>query len=203
MRIPPRREPPRAEAELHPRALQRDPMILADLYELLAEKIIRFVMTDLKCSEEIADNAVFDALTAYVQQPDRYNPQQVRLITYLTQVAKSRARDRLRSELASTRREKEFGQVVELWQRPPKEQMENAVEAARAMERLKERGLLKDKKDTEALGLLLSGERSTEEWARVLGLTSLPVEERRREVKRFRDRLVKMLERSGKEDSDE
>ncbi len=202
MRIPPRREPPKDEPDLHRRALERDPVILADLFKLLAEKIIKFVMRDLKCGEDTADNAVFDALTAYVEQPGRYDPLKGRLISYLTQAAKYQARDRLRAENSMSRREQEFGRVVELWRRTPKEEMEDAVAASRAMEQLRERGLLKDE-DMAALELILSGERSPERLARALGLGALPLEQMRLEVKRRRDRLMKILERFGKEDSDD
>jgi RNA polymerase sigma-70 factor (ECF subfamily) len=203
MRIPPRREPPIInELDLYRRALKRDPVILADLFEALAEKIIKFVMNDLKCSEDTADNAVFDALTDYVEQPERYDPQKGRLLTYLTQAAKYQAKDRLKSEAATARREQEFGRVVELWRRTPKEEMENAVEASRVMEQLRKRGLLKDE-DMAAFELIMKGERSTERLAQALGLGALPLEQMRREVKRHRDRLMKILERFGKEDPDD
>jgi len=71
------------------------------------------------------------------------------------------------------------------------------------VDRLIQRGLLKDEKDVAALRLILSGERSTERLAEVLGLSELPQEQMRREVKRHRDRLMKILERFGKEDPDD
>lgn len=203
MRISPPQKPPTEESELHPLAVQRNPMILAYLYKMLAQKMVKFVRTDLKCSEELADNAVFDVLTSYVEQPDGYDPRRGRLLTYLTQAAKYQARTRLRSEGASARREKEFGEVVELWRTPAKEEMENSVEASRVIEKIVKRGLITDEKDMAALKLILMGERSTDRLAEALGLGSLPQEEKRREVKRHRDRLMKILERFRKEDSDE
>ncbi|ATB40439.1 hypothetical protein CYFUS_005888 [Cystobacter fuscus] len=201
--MPRRREPPIDELELHRRALQRDPVILTDLFEFFAQQITRFLRDDLRCGKDAADDAIFDTLLAYVKQPDRYDPQKARLITYLTRAAKHQAWDRSRSEKSAARREREFGRAVELWRRTPKEEMENFVEAIRALDRLVERGHLKDERDVAFLRLFLSGERSTERLAEVLGLGSSPLEQKRRAVKRHRDRLMKILERFGKEDPDE
>ncbi|WP_395849431.1 RNA polymerase sigma factor [Cystobacter fuscus] len=201
--MPPRRVPPTDELDLHRRALQRDPVILSDLFEFFAHQITRFLRDDLGCGEDAADNAIFDTLLAYLEQPDRYDPKKGRLITYLTRAAKYQAWDRRRSEMSTARREREFGRVVELWRRTPKEEMEDFVEAMRALEQIVKRGHLNDERDVAFLGLILRGERSTERLAEVLGLGSLPLEQMRRAVKRHRDRLMKLLERLGKEDPDE
>ena len=202
MRIPPRREPPIDELDLHRRAVERDPVILADIFQAFAQWLIKILRDDLKCTQDMADNAVFDTLLAYVEQPNRYDPQKGRLITYLARAAKYQVLDRRRSEESTTRREQEFGRVVELRRRTPKEEMEDAVEASRVMEKLRKRGLLKDE-DMAAFKLIMSGERSTERLAEALGLGSLPPEQMRREVKQHRDRLMKILKRFGKEDSDD
>ncbi|WNG18281.1 sigma-70 family RNA polymerase sigma factor [Cystobacter fuscus] len=203
MRMPPRGVPPKDEQDLHRRALRRDPVTLSDLYGFFAQQITQFLRDDLGCEEYAADNAIFDTFLAYVEQPERYDPQKGRLLSYLTLAAKCQVRDRRRSEISTARREREFGRVVELWRRTPKEEMENLVEAIRALERIVKRGQLKDERDVAFLGLILRGERSTERLAEVLGLGSLPLEQMRRAVKRHRDRLMKILERFGKEDSDE
>ena len=51
--------------------------------------------------------------------------------------------------------------------------------------------------ETEGLMLVIEGERKTEVFARVLGWTHLAPGDQRREVKRFKDRMNKRLERSG------
>ncbi|WP_157823981.1 RNA polymerase sigma factor [Melittangium boletus] len=198
-----RRVPPVDERQLHDRALQKDPAILVDLLLAFAERIEGFLTSGLKCDKETAHDALIDVLFAYATTPERYDPRQGRLVTYLTQAAKYRVRDRLRSRASEAQREENFASVVELWQPSPKEDLENYVEASRAVDRLIEKGLLKDERDVAALRLILSGESSTETLARALGLDTSCLERMRQEVKRHRDRLMKILERFGKEDPDD
>jgi RNA polymerase sigma-70 factor (ECF subfamily) len=108
--------------------------------------------------------------------------------------------DRTRSSEARTRREQKFADVFELQARSPKEALEVSVEVRLALKRLDATGL--GVAETAFLRLVLMGERSTQALAEVLGLASLPEDEMRREVKRHRDRLMKLLGRLGKEDSD-
>jgi RNA polymerase sigma-70 factor (ECF subfamily) len=119
----------------------------------------------------------------------------------LTHVAKKRAVDRHRSTAARIQREKNFADVFELRARAPNEVLEVSVEARRVMERLIHSRL--DPKDRELLQLILLGERSTRRLAEALGLGPMPEDELRREVKRHRDRLMKLLERLGKEEPDD
>jgi RNA polymerase sigma-70 factor (ECF subfamily) len=203
MRIPPRRVPPIDELELHQMALRKDRFALLELLKAFMDPIVGFLMSDMKCARQTAEDVVVDVLCDYVEEPSRYDPHKGRLISYLTRAAKHHLWDQHRSETARVRRNQEFGQLVELWKRSPKEEMENSVEANRLVERLIQRGVLKDEKDVAALRLILCGERSTEKLAEVLGLSALPLERMRREVKRHRDRLMKILERFGKENPDD
>ena len=203
MRMPTQREPP-DERDLHARALRKDPVILLDLLKAFAQKMQGFVRQDLNCGEEAAYDAVIDVLFAYVATPERYDPRRgVLLVTYLTQAAKYRVRDQLRSTSARVERDKKWGGDVELGQRTAKDILENYVEASRAVDRLIAKGHLKSPMDIAALRLILSGESSTEVLARALGLDTSNEELMRRMVKRHRDRLMKILERFGKEDLDD
>jgi DNA modification methylase len=58
-------------------------------------------------------------------------------------------------------------------------------------------GLLQDPKDRQILALRLQGERRTEAFAAILGISHLPIEGQRREVKRAKDRIDKILRRKG------
>jgi RNA polymerase sigma-70 factor (ECF subfamily) len=51
--------------------------------------------------------------------------------------------------------------------------------------------------DVMVLQLMIDGERSTDRYAEVLGLQDLSADQRRREVKRHKDRLKKRMERLG------
>ena len=203
MRMSIRKVPPGDERELHERALQKDPLILVDLLHAFAERIEGFLRHDLKCDKETAYDALIDVLFAYVTTPERYDPQRGRLVSYLTKAAKHRVQDRLRSRASEAQREENFANVVELRQSPPKDILENYVEASRAVDRLIEKGLLKDERDVAALRLIISGESATEKLALALGLDTSCLERMRLVVKRHRDRLMKILERFGKEDPDD
>ena len=55
--------------------------------------------------------------------------------------------------------------------------------------------LSKNPNDQQLLALRLQGVRRTEAFAEILGITHLPIETQRREVKRAKDRIDKMLRR--------
>lgn len=57
--------------------------------------------------------------------------------------------------------------------------------------------LLQDPTDRQILALRLQGERRTEAFAELLGVSHLPVKVQRREVKRAKDRIDKILRRKG------
>ncbi len=57
--------------------------------------------------------------------------------------------------------------------------------------------LLQDPRDRQILALRLQGERSTEAFAEFLGVSHLPIAAQRREVKRAKDRIDKILRRKG------
>jgi hypothetical protein len=57
--------------------------------------------------------------------------------------------------------------------------------------------LLQDPKDRQILVLRLQGERRTGAFAEILGISHLPIETQRREVKRAKDRIDKTLRRQG------
>jgi RNA polymerase sigma-70 factor (ECF subfamily) len=59
--------------------------------------------------------------------------------------------------------------------------------------------IFNDEEDRQAAALILEGERSTEEFAKIFCLGHLPNIEQRREVKRRKDRIKKRLERDGGE----
>lgn len=194
--------PPEDERALHERVLQRDPVAPTDVFMTYMDRIVRILMRRLGCDEDAAHDSTVEVIFTYIHKPARYDPGKGRLFSYLMQAARHRVVDKRRSSDARIRREQSSGRGVEDQPWAPKEILENFVEARLAMKRLVERGYLKNERDGDALLLILSGERSTERLAESLGLSSLPREEQRRAVKRHRDRLMKVLERFGKEDSD-
>lgn len=183
------------EADLHERVLAADPVASVDVFSALMTPLMAVLRRDLQCDEDQAWDSAIDAVFEYLEAPSVYNAHRGRLSTFVTQVAKRRAIDRIRARSAESRREKEFGTLVELRTPAPKEEMERTLEAQQLWKKVEE--VIGDQRDRRALALILDGERSTEALAEVLGLDHLSVPDRRREVKRHRDRLMKVLERFG------
>jgi hypothetical protein len=57
--------------------------------------------------------------------------------------------------------------------------------------------LLQDPTDRQILALRLRGERRTAAFAAILNISHLPLEMQRREVKRAKDRIDKVIRRRG------
>ena len=57
--------------------------------------------------------------------------------------------------------------------------------------------LLQDPQDQQILAPRLRGERRTVAFAAILGISHLPIEAQRQEVKRAKDRIDKILRRKG------
>jgi RNA polymerase sigma-70 factor (ECF subfamily) len=183
------------EITLHQRVLTADPIAPADLFAQLVEPLMRAIRHDLGCNAECARDSAIDALFDYLNSPAAYKPERGRLCTFLVQVAKHKAIDRIRARSAEARRESEFGSVVAVREPAPNEEMERSAEAQELWQRIEQ--LVRDDRDRLALALILDGERSTETLAEALGIQGLTPLERQREVKRHRDRLMKTLERLG------
>lgn len=183
------------EAALHERVLAADPVASADVFAAFVDPLVAAIQRDLRCDSDTARDSAIDAIFEYLGAPSSYQPSKGRLSTFLAHITKRRATDRIRARSAEARRKQEFGSVVELRASAPKEEMERAVVARELWHKVEQ--ALKDDGDRAAVALILDGERSTEALAEALGIHGLPQLERQREVKRHRDRLVKVLERLG------
>nr|BDT35635.1 sigma-70 family RNA polymerase sigma factor [Myxococcus sp. MH1] len=193
---------PSEEQELHERILKKDESLAtAEAFAVFVDPITARLCRSLNRSKEEVWDAVVDVIHSYVARPERYLPQKGRLSTYLREAAKKKLFDRYRSQVARSRREREFGTVFELRARAPNESLEVTVEARLAVRRIDQAGL--SEQDRDAIGLILQGEGSTRILAKAMGLPPMPEQDRRREVKRNRDRLIKTLRRIGKEDRDD
>jgi RNA polymerase sigma-70 factor (ECF subfamily) len=190
------------EQALHERVLRGDALAPPDVLDAFMKPIRAVLCREMGCDPEDAYDSIIDVVLPYLNNPERYDPRKGRLSTYLTQAAKKRVVDRRRTSDARTRRDTDYAEArdVELQARAPNEALEIFVEARLAMERIEQSKLRGE--DRALLGLILQGQGSTQELAKVLGLSSLPENERPRAVKRHRDRLMKWLARLGKEEPD-
>ena len=187
---------PADELALHERILAGDPIAPVDTFQEFMDPLVNVLLHTLSCTEDEAYDSGIDALLAYLEEPGRYDRSMGRLSTYLTNIAKKRAIDRVRSRTARDRREKAYAAAVELRTVNPKRKMEVAIEARELW--LKVEKAVPNERDRRALKLMLSGERSTQALAEALEIAELAPVAQRRQVKQHRDRLLKVLERLGK-----
>jgi RNA polymerase sigma-70 factor, ECF subfamily len=159
------------------------------------DPLVNTLQRDVSCTEDEAYDSAIDAMLAYLEEPARYDRDKGRLSSYLMDIAKKRAIDRLRSRTASERRDDAYAEVVELRNANPKDKMEAAIQRRELWQKVEE--AVPNERDREVLKLILSGERSTTAFAQALDLTALSPLDQRREVKKHRDRLLKVLERLG------
>lgn len=195
------------EKALHERVLRRkgDPMASVDVFMIYMDLLARALERSFKDSDEhMRYDALSDVLWSYLGHPERYDPGRgAPLSLYLLKAARYRMVDKLRTGRTSALRDEKFATAVELGARTPKDEMEDSVEAKRAWEQLMKEGKLKDPRDEEAIRLILAGERSTDVLARIWGVTSSSRDEMQKKVKQKRDRVMKLLKRSGKEKADD
>lgn len=186
--------------EIHERLLQRDPTATSELADRLLDTLVAFLAArhpELQDEELIADAAT-DALINYMKNPEQFDPGKRGLVGYL----KMSAEGDLLNALAKRKRlnEKiEFSEDVELLADHRNRSTEpvdvttqiEAEEASRVIDEL-----FPDSRDRKLADLVIQGERSTDAYAEILGLDGVSPEQRRREVKRHKDRIKKRLERA-------
>lgn len=185
--------------QIHSRLLEDDVTAPAEFVETVCEELTEKLgkkHPNLRGSEELAD-AVTDALLGYIKEPRKFDPSKSQLMNYLLMSANGD----LLNTLAKTRRRKEMLVAnVELDAPGGKEVVEAMkLEERLYTERLKQEidELFDDEKDKNIARLIIDGERATDAFVEILGLKGLSDDEKRRKVKRHKDRIKKRLERYG------
>jgi RNA polymerase sigma-70 factor (ECF subfamily) len=145
--------------------------------------------------EEEAHDLATDAILAYVQMPQRFDPAKSSLWTYLCMTAGSdtvdllRRRGRERAALDDVARNVE----LRLLQSNNRADMENSIDAQRIMAAHAER-LATNEPERRVLALILEGEKSSEAFASALGLDPTHTDTTVL-VKQAKDRLLVRLRR--------
>lgn len=186
---------PADEIVLHERVLAGDPVAPVDVFKAWMDPIANALRSDLRCSDDEAYDSGVDAVLAYLEEPGKYDRGKGRLSSYVMDIAKKRAIDRLRTRTAAERRDNRYAAAVELRTVNPKDVLEAAVEARKLWQKVE--NAVPDERDRRMLKLILEGERSTDAFAEALELGVLSPLAQRRLVKQHRDRLMKVLERLG------
>ncbi|HYR74385.1 MAG TPA: hypothetical protein VEM96_00960 [Pyrinomonadaceae bacterium] len=185
--------------ELHVRLLDGDRVASEDLAELLLMPLVRrlnrkFSRTDV----QVVSDGVTDAILDYCARPQIFDPSRgVPLNTFLLMAGRRNILNLIRGEMRRKAREERFtrvssSKVVELYPSTGNTLRKEAIKARRRTELMQ---VLSDPVDKKVFELELKGERKTEAFAKVMGISGLPVADQRRAVKRAKDRIRKLLER--------
>ena len=134
---------------------------------------------------------------SYLKHPQQYNPEKRGLFGYLVMSADGDLRNALAKQRRRSDREISL-EEVELERVGGNREGENASNLDLSAMIGEIKNLFENPVDQRVLELIVEGERSTNVFAEALGLSHLPVFERRREVKRHKDRIKKRLERYGR-----
>jgi RNA polymerase sigma-70 factor (ECF subfamily) len=187
---------------LHRRLCDGDRTASEELAALILEPLVdaisrRFPRSD----EQTIWDGVVDALLDYCARPAQFDAgREVPLDRFLHLASRRNVINLLRGEARRRAREEtahsDVSAAVEL---DPTAgnilQQEKTREVQQQQEGMMKR--LSDPRDQQILALRLQGERRTEAFAEILGISHLPIEAERREVKRTKDRIDKILRRHG------
>ena len=181
---------------VHERLLEGDPVAPAELITAVFDSLVLHLrkkhpgVDDL----ELLYDSVTDALFAYVKEPRKFDPSKRGLFGYLQMSAE---RDLLNLLAKRDRRgyREEVVDDVELL--APDGNIELEILARLDAERLREEiaQLFPDPRDRRVVDLMIDGERSTEAFVETLELGGESMIEQRRQVKRAKDRVKKMVVR--------
>jgi RNA polymerase sigma-70 factor, ECF subfamily len=198
--------PPRLDSSqllgLHRRLCHGDRTASEELAELILKSLVdaisrRFPYND----QQTVWDGVVDALVDYCARPHQFDEGRgVPLDHFLRMASWRNVMNLLRGESRrSAREEAAESDALSAVELDPTAgnilQQEETRELQRQQEGMMDR--LSDPRDRQILALRLQGERRTEAFAEILGIVHLPIEAQRREVKRAKDRIDKILRRHG------
>jgi RNA polymerase sigma-70 factor (ECF subfamily) len=176
---------------IHQRLLKGDriaseELILILLHRLSRELVEKFPRTD----KHWIYDGVTDALLDYCNRPSTFDQNRgTSLERFLANAAWRNIANIIRGERRRKIREGRFMQNVELYESPG-----NIIQEQQKLKLLMAK--LDDPIDRKIFEMRMNGERRTGEFAKILGVSHLPIIDQRKVVKRAKDRINKILQRS-------
>lgn len=173
-----------------------DPTAQAELIRAVHPALVGWLHAKRRTTNrELIRDAATDAMVDYIKNPTKWNPDRSTLVSYICMAAD---RDLLNAVEKSKRLYKREILVPDVEDR----HMERNVPAEDEGRSDVTQGLLDaldrhvtSRSDREFLTLMLTGERSTDRFAALLGIGNLPRQEQARVVKQHKDRLKKVVQR--------
>ena len=194
------------ELDLYARLIEGDPTAPSDLAVTYLDRLTEWLIRhNPGVDPHDCATAAEDAILALIKNPRSYKSERQTLEVYLRISALGDLRNRLRSEQRHRERRVPLD-VVELSPDARKYLWDVVGDPALIVEKLEDVDLATiranlqvalTEEENRVLELMTQGERRTEAYAAVLGITHRPVSEQRRVVKRVKDRIKKRLERAG------
>jgi hypothetical protein len=185
----------------------QDPTAANDLAEGYLQPLVNWLAeTEPNVSEDLRLEAAEDAILALIRNPESYSPDLQSLEVYLRMSARGDMLNLLSRERRHKKHEVPCGSV-ELLPNSGKYLGRNddpalplcvAEEQQSTLSALPEAVRRKlSATDLHAVELILQGERRDDAFAELFGLQHVPAAERKRLVKRHKDRLKQVLKRAG------
>ena len=144
---------------------------------------------------ELVSDAATDAIVDYIKHPSKWNPNRGTLVSYICMAADRDLRNALEKDRRRQKREIFMSDVEDSG--PERNVVSDDEEQSEAISGLLDvlDRTVTSQRDREFLTLMLTGERSTERFAELLGIQALPKSEQAKVVKQHKDRLKKVVER--------
>lgn len=187
--------------ELHRRLLAGDRTASEEVVRLLHASLIQEVTAQFRQADPHSIwDGVIDAILDYCARPQQFDTERgVSLKRFLRLAARRNVMNILRGEQRRKVREEAARHA---WA-PSSVELDpaagNLLQKEETTQRQRQQtaltNALQNPHDQRLLALRLQGVRRTEAFAEILGITHLPIETQRREVKRAKDRIDKMLRR--------
>lgn len=191
------------EREIHKLILSKDDLAFAkfcdEYYELVYNKVLAFNKIIFNENETLIIDVVTDTFLKYFRDPDRYDPEKQTLERFLIMDAEGDVKNEWEKWKRQT---KNFRKPVEFNEEngnsikdgsTPFENLIDKEDTAMLEKKLKE--LFRAEKDIQIAHLMLSGERRTTEYVKILDIESKSPEEQKQEVKKHKDRIDKVIKR--------
>jgi hypothetical protein len=199
-------------ASLHTRLLELDPVAPAEFAEAYFEPVASALMRrNRDIDPHLCYEAAGEAVLSLIKNPANFRPERSSLDKFLRMAAQSDLRNLLEKEQRHRSRRAKL-EVVELAPVARNILQADLIDPAAIVEQQAEIELKKTREnlaaetvafsshEAEVLSLMQQGERRTDAFARVLGISELSAAHQRREVKRVKDRIKRRLERAGMRD---
>lgn len=199
------------EIKLHELILSGDSLALSKLFDLHGDALIKVLKRrypkNAKLDESFIIESVNEALFGYYQNPKTYDPTRSTLKRFLEIAAERDLINLIEKDGHYSKRRNSLPDDVELGENKrnrtikDKGDPESLYIESESITNLKKALSLYFKTviDIEMAMLVISGVRETAKYSDVLEISQLPIEEQKREVKRNKDRIKKVLEREGVE----